>query len=446
MFCKNCGSQLPDGATKCENCGQEITQEPAQETKKMPKVDAKEFINKNKKAVQIAAVAAVVLIVAVILIATKKTTVNLNKYVTVSFSGYDTVGRASYEFDEVAFRKDYRNKIKLSTKQLKELKELGDLYSYLSGDDYCDLLLSLCVSGSLDQSYDLSNGDKVEYQWDCKDDIAKEYFKVKLKYSDIKAKVEGLEEAKVIDPFESVKLVYTGISPNGSARIENSSSDKVIKNLYYGVEPGNGLKNGDKVVVKVNNAEDDNYYVENYGVILSETEKEYTVEGLDCYAQSSSEIPDEIMDKMKKQAEDCFYSQTTEWVSEIKVSSIDYIGNYFLKPKFADGYNSYNNCIYLVYKVDTDYENEFHQENLSFYYYVQFTNIMILADGTCSVDLSSYTAPTNWNGFSHDYKWGDNWDEKATLNFPGYEDLDSLFNKLITAVVSDYEYEDNVKE
>ena len=152
------------------------------------------------------------------------------------------------------------------------------------------------------------------------------------------------------------------------------------------------------------------------------------------------------MDKMKKQAEDCFHSQTTEWVSEIKVSSIDYIGNYFLKPKFADGYNSYNNCIYLVYKVDTDYENEFHQENLSFYYYVQFTNIMILADGTCSVDLSSYTAPTNWNGFSHDYKWGDNWDEKATLNFPGYEDLDSLFNKLITAVVSDYEYEDNVKE
>ena len=49
--------------------------------------------------------------------------------------------------------------------------------------------------------------------------------------------------------------------------------------------PNNNLKNGDTITVKVNNAENDDYYVENYGVILSKKEKEYTVEGLNlfCY-------------------------------------------------------------------------------------------------------------------------------------------------------------------
>lgn len=454
MFCKNCGSQLPDNATICPNCGANMAQNSANTVNTsnvvnaMPNQNVKQFNNKNKKVIGIAVGAVALVVVALILFATKKTTVNLNKYITVSFSGYDTLGRASYDFDTVAFRKDYKDKIKIKAKgkELKELKELEELYSLLSNDDYCDIFLSLCVEGSLDNNKDLTNGDKVEYKWNCNDDFAKEYFKVKLKYSDMKFDVEGLEKAKTIDPFEELDIVYTGISPNGTANIEKNSSDSVVKNLYFSIEPNNNLKNGDTITVKLNNAENDDYYVENYGVILSKKEKEYTVEGLDSYVQSSSEISTDILEKMKKQAEDCFNSQTVSWEDEVKVTNINYIGNYFLKPKFADGYYSYNNCIYLVYRIDTEFNNEYLNESVSFYYYVKFTDIMMLSDGTCSVDLSKYNSASTWDGFSHEYKWGDSWLDATTLHFPGYENLDIMFNKLVTAEVSNYEYENNVKD
>ena len=87
-----------------------------------------------------------------------------------------------------------------------------------------------------------------------------------------------------------------------------------------------------------------------------------------------------------------------------------------------------------------------YSENVPFYYYVKFSNIMKLSDGSCSVDLSSYDTASEWNGFNHEFKWGEAWNEKVTLTYPGYESVDTMFNKLVTAVVSDYEYENNVAE
>ena len=118
-----------------------------------------------------------------------KKTVNLNKYVTITTEGYDSVGRAKCEFDFDSFKKDYSGKIK-------PVKNNSELSAWIfSGETYDELLLEFCTEGELDKYTGLSNGDVVTFHWDCKDSLAEEYFNVKLKYSDIKYKVKGLKKA-----------------------------------------------------------------------------------------------------------------------------------------------------------------------------------------------------------------------------------------------------------
>ena len=467
MFCEKCGTQVPDTATKCENCGNEFGQQAnsgiqlgktatvQQNVEQLTETAQQNIMQQTtgaatpkkpmdmKKIGMLVAALAVVLIV-LVFVFTRKTTVDLNKYIAVEFTGYDTVGKASYEFDLDAFEDDYKEKMKY-TKDGKDDLEEEVTYTKVKNSQICEIFSKYFVRGNLDVTTGLTNGDVVVFEWDLDEEYIAEFFDVKVKYSPIEFTVEGLEKATALNPFDNIQVAFTGISPNGQVQIEKTSTDGAMGSVYFEATPTSGLKNGDKVTVKVSGAGDNDYYANNYGVVLSELEKEYTVEGLNSYAQSASEISEDMMNKMKKQAEDSFYAMTTDWVDDVSVSSMDYIGNYFLKPKFADSY-SYNNCIYMVYKVSTLFENEYHSEKLSFYYYVKFENIMITADGTVSVDLSNYSAPSTWNGFRHEYRWGNSWRDEQTLSYPGYEDLDTMFNKLVTSQISDYDYENNVTD
>ena len=139
MFCRNCGTQLPEGATHCVQCGYAVEQENVKEIKSVSGVDVKEKIQKNRKGLLVAGAVVVVALLVIVLFVTKKTTINLNDYVTIEFSGYDTLGKATYEFDEDAFCDDYEDKVKM--KKQKMDSELEELYSYLSDDMDCEILL-----------------------------------------------------------------------------------------------------------------------------------------------------------------------------------------------------------------------------------------------------------------------------------------------------------------
>lgn len=448
MFCRNCGAQIADDATKCEKCGFEVVQEVQEkkttELKLKVDVDVKELVQKNKKAVTIGAAVAAVLLLVIVFALTKKTTVNLNDYVTVTFSGYDTVGRAYYEFDEKAFLEDFSDKIKMKKK--KGNADAEEMYAILSEVSGAELMMYNCVAGSLDKTSDLSNGDTVKIEWNCEDEIAKENFNVKLKYKEKEYKVEGLEQAKIVDPFEGIEVAFTGVAPAGQANIQNNSSEEVLRSVHYEATPNTGLKNGDKVVVKANATGNEDYYLSNYGVIIDQGEKEFVVEGLCSYAQSASEISEDMLEKMKKQAEDTLRAQSVNWNANITLQNVQYIGNYFLKPKFASGFSNYN-TLHLMYRVDTVFEKDTFVEPFSFYYYTTYNNIMIMDDGSTSVDLSNYSTASTWSGINHEFQYSDSWWSDTTSQaFPGYESLDIAFNKLVTAVVDQYEYENNITE
>ena len=97
------------------------------------------------------------------------TTVNLNKYVTIESSGYDSMGTAMSTFDYDAFEDDFSGKIKLS----KNAKSNELAMEFFEGDDPSELLIDMCVSRKLDKYSDLSNGDIVTLEWDCDEEVAK---------------------------------------------------------------------------------------------------------------------------------------------------------------------------------------------------------------------------------------------------------------------------------
>ena len=171
-----------------------------------------------------------------------------------------------------------------------------------------------------------------------------------------------------------------------------------------------------------------------YGKIPKAVSKQYTVSGLDGFVTSAAEIPDDIMNAMKKQAEDTLKSWFAQSAGENeKLDSMTYVGNYFLTEKdgAVKSFWSSNdgNAIYLVYK--TNYVDN--GKSVGGYWFCRFSDVKVLADGTYSVDTTSYRTTNTWDStIGEDHK------------YPGYPDAISLFNHCVTENMESYNYEDNV--
>ncbi len=361
------------------------------------------------------------------------TTVDLNKYITIECSGYDSVGTASYVFDYDAFNEDYSGKIKINSDNGDEVASLG----LLSGETPSELLLDICVSQSLSQTGNLSNGDVITLQWNCEDDMVSEYFNCELSYSDIEYTVSGLEEVATFNPFDYVEVSFSGTSPNGSVTVTPNYNQSEIQYINFTTDKYSGLKNGDTVVVTASISGSIDTFVEKYGSVLGQTEKTYTVDSLPYYVTDIADIPQDMMDKMDKQAQDVFRAYVANvWDKPENLNSISLIGNYFLtaKPGMSVGTNNY---VYMVYKITAT--NPDPVQDVEFYYYVCFNNVMKLGDGTCSVDLSSYTKPDSGWFATEVFSVG-------TYTYSGYDNLDSLFNNQVVTKIETYEYTSTVQE
>lgn len=346
-----------------------------------------------------------------------KTTVNLNQYITIVCEGYDSLGTASFIFDYEAFEKDYSGKIKLKSKNNDEMKML----SLLSGGSSAELLLDMCVSQSLDRTGNLSNGDTITLTWDCEDEMAGEYFNCKLNYSDITYTVSGLTEAEKFNPFDYVEVSFADTEPYISVTITPNYDRQEMQYIKF---------TADK---------------ENYGVVISETERTYTVENMPRYATDVAEIPADIIDAMSAKGEEVFRAYVADrWSKPENLISVTYIGNYFLSAKPLEtevwGRNKAfwtENYLYLIYKITAANPNP--EETIEYYYYINYEDIEIQPDGTCSVDIEAYTAPdTGWFAMET-FKVGD-------YTYIGYESLEALKQSKVTERVNDYEYTSSVQE
>ena len=138
-----------------------------------------------------------------------KTKINLNDYVEVNFSGYNTAGQA--EINELKIRNDI---ILDHWETFGLTEEQHENEQAAANEDTRQFVES--VSYSLDKMSGLQNGDAVTLQWNVQekelDELAKK-IKAEFVYSDMTFTVEGLEEPEDRDPFEGTEINYRGKLP-----------------------------------------------------------------------------------------------------------------------------------------------------------------------------------------------------------------------------------------
>lgn len=362
--------------------------------------------------------------------------VNLNDYIEINYEGYDTAGVASYtiDFESMVDENEKAFDIKGSATE-EELQEIESDFENV-------------ISGSFSKNEELSNGENISYKWDVSmKEKLKEKYNVEFVYEDMELTVDSLDKVEEFDPFKNVSVTFSGISPNGSADIKGDVDDEELY-LHFTADKTSGLKNGDvvKVTVDCYDGDVENYCLQ-YGKIPTVLEKEFTVEGLSAYVSAIDEIPEDMQEKMKNQAMDEFTANAATWSEGNSLESAEFIGYYFLTPK-EGFYSSSNNELYCVYKVTanlTGYTEENTEEEQTgqevYYTYYRYSDIMLLEDGTCSVDLSNGYMTSN----RIDSKFGSNGLFFSNYYFYGYSDLDSMFNECVTKKISDCNYESTVQ-
>lgn len=403
VFCVHCGAQQEGDSKFCTSCGKPLDTEeqpsPAPEAapyqaapqfqNEAPYQEAPQFqgsptavqtapkpenplVTKLKalpKWVYAAVVGGIAVIVAAILIVVNITsTINLNDFVTVEVEGYSGYGTARVSIDWEAMEAKYGDKVKFS----KEAKDkLGALGGYLDDVSAFDGLKG-SVYVSLDKDSGLSNGDELHYEWDIDDELFK-YVSCKLKYTEGTYTVEGLKEAETFDPFADLTVSFEGISTNGRLRIEYAGGELTPYDFECDTE--NGLANGDTITIYL-----DEYQVErcleDLGKIPSVTEKTYTVEGLSEYITDLSQIPQEYLDSLKKEAEDAIYAYTAKaYGSNFTLSELTYSGYVLNTVKSAKDFSGNFNDLALIFSGTVSGKDE-ELPSMVVYYPIRYTSIL----------------------------------------------------------------------
>lgn len=454
MFCANCGSEMPNDAKFCEKCGTKVEVESVQASTAAPSAVPPSAVPPsvaapgaapqplmqgkpiNRKMVFAVAAVVVVLLIGSMIIKNRKVRVELDDYVTVEFSGYDSKGTARVDFDSDAFSRDYKNKIEYQGADLKKVED------YVSA---AEMLRYACVSGELSEDSGLKNGDVITFTWNCDDEAAAEDFKAKLVYKDLDFTVSDLDEVELADPFENLEVTFDGFSGDARAYVNNHSSKEHISTLHFRVSPDSGLSNGDEVTVTVDDNWNEEYYVERYGITLSQLEKTYTVEGLNTYLSSMEDLDDSALAAMKSQGEDVIRAYVANrWDEHESLDRITYIGSYLLTAKDISKYNK--NMYYLVYQIDAsdNYDEQGIHNPFSFYYSIRYDNIVLTGDGDAVYDLNNYSKPNQT--FHRKVQYGEQTYEHANFSYDGYEDMKTTLNQCVTVNLDSYSYETDITE
>ncbi len=369
-------------------------------------------------------------------------TIQLDKYLVFETEGYNGYGNMNVSVDWKAIKSKYGSKLSF-TKEAKE--EYGKSIRSMKPIE----LLEDEIRVKLDEDSNLSNGDSISYTWDVDEDLAG-YVGCKFKYKEGTYQVSDLKELEKFDAFADLTVKFSGISPNGKAKIEYTGNE--LGNYCFDYESGKDLSNGDTVTVKIN--ESGIAESARNGKIPAETEKEYTVSGLESIVTKLSEIDEESMEKMKQQGFDEWNAWVAkrEWNEEEEIpGDISYMGAYLLTPKNGD---SKENLLYLAYEIkihdkytDEDTGAAYDQLN-KVYRYIRYENLVLDAERKVKLDDANYFAMYDWaessefdSGITDSYGW-----RTKYWSYPGYESMNELYTKLVTANLGDYNHEDAVKE
>lgn len=370
----------------------------------------------------------------------RKTKLDLDKYVTLSFEGYDGYGKAVVQFDKDAYLKDYKKKIKLK----KSGNFLQDSLTQNYGAE--ELLYDFYIDGRwvIEGASDgkLKNGDKVKFAWKLNQEELEENFKLKLSSKGQELDVQGLKDVKLFDAFQNLDIKFTGISPDGSVEWKGTGDMDGSKGYYFTVEPAMDLKNGDKVKIKIE-PENPEALIQKYGMAPKEMEKEITVEGLPSYVDKAEDVSESLLQDMQKELTDKIQSQIANQGEQVSFVGAEYLGYYFLNAKSKSAFE--HNIIFPVMKVNVQINipDKSYSAQHSYYFTGSFENIMDEGNGKITVDLNDMSIPYHYASIDTGVTA---WFSTIKFNFSGFEDLNSLRNQCVSQKLDKYTVEETVKD
>ena len=414
-YCENCGAQLADEDMFCFNCGirqgqMNMTgQQPIQQTVQMQQPVKRKL---NKK-ILIPLIVIVVAAIAVFTIYSQmKKRVNLNQYITVKYSGYNTAGRAYYDIDREGLVKAVlKAQGKKDSQILTDSSATANIYN----------TLNYCIDISIDNSNNLSNGDTVTLKIEC-NEYANSLLSVKFVYKDKEYKVENLEEARQVNVFDNVSVSFSGTSPNAKATVKNNATDSYLSSLQFKLSKSSDIKTGDKITVTVSYSEKEAL---SYGYILTETSKEYTCDKLDAYISSVDELSSDQQEQLKKTAKDKIEAYCAQ--NNISQANLNYEGAYTLVSK-SNSYYGNSNQVYEIYSVDITAKKGYSGTETvteSVYMAVCINSVLLKSDGSFS-----YSSSTSLSGRT----------TIGNTSVSCYANGEELYRSLITKQKDSYTY------
>lgn len=349
--------------------------------------------------------------------------VDISEFITIECSGASGYGSVSAEVKEKElileiFGDDTEEKI----------EKASDISKYTEMLKGMEAVSNIKVN--LDKSENVSNGDKIKVTVtisdEDKDAIPASFTNLEYEYT-----VEGLKEAKKIDPFaeDVMRVEYQGVSPDSTLSVTNVASESAIRAISYSLEERSGLKNGDTVKIKAEYDEED---LLEEGYVVTPEETSYTVANPYKYVEASSEIPADLDKKMETQALDVVQAYSAQ--VNVKKTKWSLVGKYVLVNKSDQiGYGDAHCRVYYVYKATVVPKNKEYKKKTVFVP-VRYDDVVIGEGGTTTYVPSEHARREydSGNPFAIDSWWS---------YFECYEKEQTMFDDLITKQTDRYTYE-----
>lgn len=296
--------------------------------------------------------------------------IDLEKYITVSFSGMDKKGSAAVSLDYDKLQQALLAKV--GTKNL-------DAVYYITSP----------INVAVNQSEYLQNGDMVKVACTYDNEIAKD-LGILLTFDEMEVPVTGLTEATLVSAEEllnAANIVLEGTSPHGTAYFENTENE-YSSFVYYNLDKYDYIANGDVLELSLSV---DEYYAEElgYAIIGDEITKKLEVSGLPELITTFDEVSDESYAAIKQQASDVMET----WKANNRSYNYNFTASqptriFFFNTKSTDSdYWGITNMLVFVYKA-----TEVHTSNgrtVDNYVAIAAEDIVVNADGSNYCDLSN---------------------------------------------------------